>query len=220
LSEKINFNTPLLTGVSHSIDHKCLSLLQKYDTDIKAVINLCGGIPTASIKTYNLTIHHTSNTTIQCTVTTNLFNAVRRINFGLRVIFNDFLEINKEIQGNGVGTRLLCNQVKEARIRNFRRLDVSAMGPDGSDTNWQGYYTWGRLGFEMDTADHEDLMAMLQRLKRKETCLWELLLHTDGQNLWRRDGFTWHGSFYLHDDSQSLKWLRKYLKEKEKEYEI
>ena len=220
MSEKINFITPLLAGVSHSIDHKCLLLLQKYDTDIVAVINLCGGIPAASITTYDLTIHSISDSTIQCTITTDLFNAVRRINFGIRVIFNDFLEINKEIQGNGIGTRLLCNQVKEARIRNFRRLDVSAMGPDGTDTNWQGYYTWGRLGFEMDTADHEDLMIMLRRLKREENNLWELLLHAYGQELWRRDGFTWHGSFYLHNDSQNLKWLRMYLNEKGKDYEI
>ena len=92
------------------------------------------------------------------------------------------------------------------------------MGPDGSDTEWQGYYTWGRLGFEMDWPDHEELMTMLKTLKRQETCLWELLSSPDGQDLWRRDGFTWHGSFYLYDQSKSLKWLKAYLLYKGKKY--
>jgi len=185
-----------------------------------SLINLCGGIPTSKITFCHLTIDFINTDTIQCTIVTDLYNAIRRINFSLRVIFNDFLEVEKNAQGDGLGTCILCNQVKEARPRGFRRLDVTAAGPDGSAVDWQGYYTWGRLGFQMDQDDHEDLMMMLSRIGRSETCLWELLRHREGQYLWRRDGFTWHGSFELYENSQCLKWLRKYLADKKKDYEI
>jgi hypothetical protein len=92
--------------------------------------------------------------------------------------------------------------------------------PNYTAFNWQGYYTWGRLGFQMDQEDHEDLMMMLSRIGRSETCLWELLRHPEGQDLWRRDGFTWHGSFELHERSQSLVWLKGYLGDKNKNYEM
>jgi len=220
VAEQINFLTPDLTGIHQLVDRRAMSVLEAYSLDMVTVINLCGGVPSADISSYDLTIHYINDTTIQCTIATNLYSAIRRINLGLRVIFNDFLEVTRAAQGNGLGTRLLCNQVKTARARRFRRLDATAAGPDGSDVNWQGYYTWGRLGFQMDPEDHEDLMIMLSRIGRPETCLWELLQNQEGQALWRRDGFTWHGSFELHEGSQSLTWLQGYLVDKKKDYDI
>jgi hypothetical protein len=220
LAQQINYITSDWETMTRVIDGRAVPMLQAYDIELETVITLCGGVPSLSVTTYDLAINYISDTTIQCTIATNLYSAVRRINFGLRVIFNDFLEVENAAQGRGLGTRLLCNQVKMARNIEFRRLDVTAQGPDGSDTEWQGYYTWGRLGFQMDQEDHEDLMAILSRIGRPETCLWDLLRHTEGQDLWRRDGFTWHGSFDLQEGSQSLKWLKQYLADKQKNYDI
>ena len=220
LAKQINFITPDLKGITQLVDRRVMALLKVYHINTVTIINLCGGIPADNITFYQLTIDIISDTTIQCTIATNLYNAIRRINFGLRVIFNDFLEVENAAQGGGLGTRLLCNQVKAARSRGFRRLDATAQGPEGSNSGWQGYYTWGRLGFQMDPEDHEDLMAMLSRIGRPETCLWELLRHMQGQALWRRDGFTWHGSFELQEGSQSLEWLKLYLIDKKKDYDI
>jgi hypothetical protein len=219
LAERINFISPDPAAITPLADGRAMRVLEQFGFDIEGILTLCGGIPSVDMIVHEFAINYVSDTTVRCTLATNLYTTIRRINFDIRVVFNELLEVDRTMQGGGLGTRIICNQVREGRRRGFRRLDVLAMAPDGN-AEWSGYYTWGRLGFQMDQEDHEDLMVMLAYIGRPETCLWDLLDSATGRNLWMRDGFAWHGSFLLQDGSQSLHWLKKYLLDKKKDYEI
>ena len=119
----------------------------------------------------------------------------------------------------GIGTLLFCNQVREARLAGFRVIYTTAMGPEAG-ADWSGYYCWGRLGYEMDSDDHETLLQLLQDFGRPPANLNTLLETEDGRSFWRAYGFTWSAEFHLHDASKSIAYLKQYLKETGKDFEI
>ena len=80
--EQINFIASELKGVQLRADRRVMSIMDTYDLGVDTVINLCGGVPSPDVSSYHLTIDSKSDTSIRCTVVTNLYETIRRINFG------------------------------------------------------------------------------------------------------------------------------------------
>lgn len=173
------------------------------------LINLIGGIP-SGVDQVNLSVHYNTDLVIKVEVYSNLHKVIRTIDFKEKVIFNSGMEVTKK--GQGIGTQLFLNQVKAARRNGFTRLKVFAQGRDGGD--WDGSYRWGRVGFKMDIEDDNEFMDLMERHFRNECSLGELLLSEEGCKLWETINFSWSGTFYLADESESMKYLIKYLKHK------
>jgi hypothetical protein len=216
LSEVINFISEGLIQIIASVDDQH-GIISNYGFDINGIINLCGGLPSREIKEFVISIKSISSSTLMIDIETDMYRVNRRIDFEYKIISNILMEVFEK--GNGIGTKLFCNQVKEARLKGFRKIILTAMAPDGI-ADWIGYYCWARLGFQMYLPDHEDFMEMMNTLNRQETSIQELLESSRGRSIWLTTGFTWEGEFYLHDSSLNLKYLRNYLLGKNKDYGV
>jgi hypothetical protein len=216
LSEKINFILDRLATVIFGLvdEHK---VMPAYNLTKDDLINLCGGWPSEQIRSFTCFIKSVSAEALHINIETDLYKVERRINFESGLISNILMDVFEP--GKGIGTRLFCNQVKEARRMGFRKMTTMAVNPDGI-TDWVGYYCWARLGYQMHPSDHEEFMEMMHYLHRPETNIQELLETASGREIWIRDGFTWLGEFYLHDTSQNLIYLKTYLLEKNKDYDL
>jgi hypothetical protein len=94
-------------------------------------------------------------------------------------------------------------------------MDTGIPGRD-----WDGYYRWARLGYQMyDPSQLKRLKQLRQQGDRPEKNLSELVLsmdNDDGYEFWKLAAkhFTWDGKFELKDNSDSMKHLLKYLGKK------
>ena len=216
MAEKINFILDRVATINFGLvdEHKVMTTYNLTKDDL---INLCGGWPSPHIRSFTCLIKSVSAETLNIKIETDLYKVERRINFESGLISNVLMEVFES--GKGIGTRLFCIQVKEARKKGFRKMTTIAVSPDGI-SDWVGYYCWARLGYQMHPSDHEEFMEMMNSLHRPETNIQELLETGSGREIWRRDGFTWQGEFYLQDTSQNMTYLKTYLCEKNKDYEI
>ena len=212
LSIKINFIDEDICQINDTVND-IHGVMTKYGHGLKGIINLCGGVPSKRILFIHVDIQSVSNDTLVIQIITDLYRLHRTINFSLRTIFNDKMVVfNKYAH---IGTSLFLNQVKHARLANFRKLSTTAVAPDGID-DWDGYYRWARLGYQMnDWDDMEDLQSMLRYFPRAVKDLSELVLSEDGYSFWKLNGFTWTGEFILINGSKSMIHLEKYLQLKQ-----
>jgi len=212
VSIRTNFIDEDICQINDSI-HDVYSVMANYTVSLKDVMNLCGGVPSRQILFIHINIKSVSEDTLQILTKTNSYYLHRTINFRLGVIFNDKMVVYEK--DNHIGTSLFLNQVKYARLANFRKLATTAVAPDGID-EWDGYYRWARLGYQMnDRNDIEDLLEMLRYFPHPVKDLSELVLSESGYKFWKENGFTWTGDFDLRDESKSMLHLEKYLKLKQ-----
>jgi hypothetical protein len=75
------------------------------------------------------------------------------MDFEIARIDNNYMYVHEKREG--LGTNLFLTQVHTALKHGFRKIHLTAMGPeDGLD--WKGYYFWAILGFEnTDIAEYE-----------------------------------------------------------------
>jgi len=116
------------------------------------------------------------------------------------------------------------SQVQYARKKGFQELRTQAQSreydTDVAGKEWDGYYRWARLGYQMyDTVQLKRLDELLQQGNRPEKTLGELVLsldNDDGYKFWKTAAvnFTWDGKFELQDNSVSMNHLLKYLVKK------
>jgi len=216
LPQRINFISQGTTEIRTNITDP-YQVINNYGLSVFDVINLCGGIPNEDIADLEIEVISKSPGVLNVQINTNLYQTNRIIDFELRIINNSYMHIF-DIQ-KGIATRLFCTQVREARKREFRIIYTTAMGPEAG-ADWGGYYCWGRLGYEMDTEDHENLLQLQKEFRRPPTDLHTLMKTEDGRSFWMAYGFTWSAEFHLHDTSKNITYLKEYLKETGKDYEI
>lgn len=143
-------------------------------------------------------------------------------------------------KGEGKGTSIFYNQVKNFKEAGYEEL--STFAAKGSDFN--GYYTWARLGYRMssvtenllknelvyDEDENEERGAerfkVLQKvlelsgeksIDKVSQPLHYLMSFKEGREWWKKNGFEFQGYFDLEDDSVSMKILEEYVKNKEGE---
>jgi hypothetical protein len=199
-------NSDSIPGYEVKDSHR---VLQRYGFTKEDVLQLCGGIPTEEQMFTNVSITSSTEHTVVASVDSNLYSAVRTINFQSKVIYNDYIRVFSP--GQHVGTTLFLRQVLSARRHGFIKLKATAIDYDGSERA-DGYYRWARLGYQMtDRNDLEDFAAQMLRLSRPEQTVGELVLSESGYTLWKLIGQTWIGEFRLADDSPSMRHLLEYL---------
>jgi len=181
-------------------------ILEKYGSSVRDIIDLCGGIPMSHISNIHVTIRATYSTALCAQVVTDQYEVARNMDFEIGRIDNNYMYVQEK--GQGIGTSLFLTQIRTARKFNFKKIQVTAMGPeDGLD--WQGYYFWANLGFE--NTDIAEYKAWAAEMGRKEPTLSELVQTKFGRELWKNTGFTWIGNFHLAIDHPCSDYLRKYL---------
>ena len=192
-------------------------VIDRYEVENKMIVDLCGGVPVDRLLYLSVDVQSINDSVLRVSLGTDLFQAERLIDFNSKLIENASIHVFHKRKG--IGTRLLCNQVYEARRHNFRKLTATAMGPDYGQ-EWMGYYTWGRLGYLMQPLDQGDFEIGMRNHGRQEKMLHELLATAEGRAMWLNVGFTWAGAFDLRPNSLSLKILAEYLKVSKKDYQF
>jgi hypothetical protein len=112
----------------------------------------------------------------------------------------------------GMGVRVFATQVRAARELGIRRIKTLAQGYPG-DPEFNGYYTWPRLGFNARlTADQKRRLP--DSLKGAQD-LHDLMLAEDGPKWWKENGIETRVEFDTDPSSLHSKILNAYLDENE-----
>lgn len=185
---------------------------------ITEIINLTGGIPTDKFQFLNFKAQSFGYGVIKTEVTSDAYTITRNIDSKNKEIYNAYMKVHGK--GEGTGTALFLNQVKEARKLGYKTLRVHAAGGEGWGEDWDGYYRWARLGYTLDPVDKRKVERFLTENNRKEKDLNELVSTNEGLNFWKENGFEWHGAFDLTDESANMNLLIKYLEVKKFSFEL
>jgi hypothetical protein len=113
---------------------------------------------------------------------------------------------------SGVGIRSFARQVFGARRLGIKKITTYAAGHRGH-RNYNGYYTWARLGYNADLYRRE--MDALPAHLRGSRDLHDLFSKPGGAEWWREYGDERSMEFSLDGRSKSMRRLLKYLREKE-----
>lgn len=194
------------------------ALDKKYRLSNNDFINLCGGIPKKDIEIKSASIKAVAQHSVKVRLSTSAYEIERHINFKTGEIYNAFMEaVGKNA---GVGTSLFVNQVAEAKALGFKKLSVYAFGGQNIGGDWTGYHRWARLGYSMDKKDAEQFKTWAAGLGRKEKTVNQMVSKEEGSDFWAKNGWRWHGSFSLKENSRNMRLLQKYLKSKKISFEL
>ena len=136
-------------------------------------------------------------------------------------LYNAGLEVKKDSQGKGLGTKLLTNQVAACEKLGINSIELTAsQGKDRSNEN-NGGYTWARLGFDgplpksakQALNDNKNLPFWLS----DASTVHELISRPGGREWWIDNATTFEGKFDTRKGSVSRRILDKYNHEKENE---
>ena len=111
----------------------------------------------------------------------------------------------------GVATRVVGRQVYMAHRIGVREIGVWAAG-SYEDPEFNGYYTWPRLGFNVPLADYKEPLEADGFHNVTDTN--DLFSRPGGPEWWKRHGKDCYGLFDLDPKSVSSIALRRYLKAK------
>lgn len=144
---------------------------------------------------------------------------------GNLAVFNALFEIEKEFQGEGLGTKIFASQVNNCRKHGVKYIECYA----GQSENSNGYYTWPRLGYDA-SLEHivtkgptdPDEAAAQKKLRRRllETArrlfpraktLLDVMSTERGRKWWKEVGVGVGMKFDLSPNSRSMKVLNAYL---------
>lgn len=130
------------------------------------------------------------------------------------VMTNNTFELKSRSQHKGLGTKTLLRQVKALRKAGFEKIELTASKMQDPDFN--GYYTWPRLGFDgainsmaIQTKAQEDL-----NIPRPNKVSEIMQLGKRGADWWKANGHTILADFDLNPKSLSSRVLAAYQKEK------
>lgn len=140
---------------------------------------------------------------------------------GTKVINNLGFFIDESMQGKGIGTKALANQVKVAVSKGYSMILLEASGERQS--THKGYYVWARLGFDgpLDKA-YKFEKGSDYHIPEHDTAerVSDLMRTERGREWWKQNGGTWSGTFDLSPGSLSRRVLSNYLKEKGLDYGV
>ncbi len=112
----------------------------------------------------------------------------------------------------GLGTYSFARQVAGARALGIRWIETFAAGSKAS-RNWNGYYTWPRLGYNAELTSDEELLLQYLRGFRGVRDLNDLILR-GGAAWWAEKGDGREMVFHLDGRYRSVRILLRYLREK------
>lgn len=136
----------------------------------------------------------------------------RIINLKDKYIRNESQDIDKSVQGQGIGTKNLLLQSRAAADAGFNFILTKAAGYGNggkwpTDTN--GYYTWARLGFIPAGND-----GTVGARGKSGINLTKLMASPEGRAWWKKWGTSFTGRFDLREGSISRRVLEGYAKER------
>jgi len=136
---------------------------------------------------------------------------------GNKFIENMNIEIKPEYQGKGLGTAIFTSQVEQASKAGFKYLRAVAEGKAGSEFN--GYYTWPRLGYNQTLESLEKtkpkLTAKIRENFPNAESILDIFEEEGGSEWWKQNGRTLPDArFDLTEGSRSMNVLNAYLKAK------
>jgi hypothetical protein len=196
------------------------SVRKRYRITDESLINLAGGLPTEDFKECHFSAYSTIDDIFKIVVYYHFddYNGLpveglikRSVNFKRKFIRNEELQI--QIKGRRLGTKIFINQVNEARRLGFNEIFIHAAG--GSDyppnSGWIGFKIWAKFGYEMDKYYQDLYSVWAKTLKLSESNLNYLYQKRRNYHLWEKYGFSWDGKFDLRDNSNSIAYLKEYL---------
>lgn len=189
-------------------EHGCLHHHGISESDL---LDLSGGIPINDEFPLKCIIKSATINHVRVEIKSSIYTCERSFDFTTRIIRNDYLRVHTP--GKGIGRALFINQLLAARRLNFQTIKLHATGGDAG-SEWNGFYTWGRFGFTMESRD-QLLFEMSQKEEgRDESTLSELLSTQEGRAFWIENGVSWAGKFETHPQSENSDLLNDYLFEK------
>jgi len=117
------------------------------------------------------------------------------IQIGEGIIQNELIRCHHP--GEGIGLKIFCTQTEAAIDAGFSQIRCLAVGNKEVKEKWNGYITWGKLGFVIDSYFHEKFIGLLMENNRKETTLSQLIATEEGEQFWVEKGNSWPGKFDL-----------------------
>jgi hypothetical protein len=212
----INYVDDTLDAITKKIFDP-FGVLKTYNCTTKLIANLCGGIPMKQLRAISLETISTSKSTIEVILITEAFHVCRTIDFNLARIYNKYMRVF--VPGQNIGKMLFMNQIKAAMALRFKVITTYAQGKTNNNDDWEGYVFWAKIGFQMtDIDDINDFESLMKYYHQRDLALGDLVLTEKGCDFWRREGFSWHGKFYLWQGSESMKQLKKYLQAKDMQW--
>lgn len=127
------------------VDIKQAILINGRELSITEIAQLVGAIDGSYIATYRSDQEGLYNAT-EIFIESPLHESIRTVyelDSGEYAMRNEILSVKKEMQGKGLGRRILGYQVESARRLGFKHISTHAMRYKG----YNGYYTWPVLGF-------------------------------------------------------------------------
>jgi hypothetical protein len=152
--------------------------------------------------------------------------------FSGKYIHNSYFKISDDSAYKGHGAEIFKSQVDNAREEGYTQITTNAA--KGTKANFNGYYTWPRLGYEQDNIGdakqwNYGINTIDQTKNIKQTCYDAFLAHKtkygthtisqlmstpDGREYWKAHGFTVNLKFNLKANSRDYKVLSEYLSTK------
>lgn len=118
-------------------------------------------------------------------------------------------------KGNGKGTSIFFNQINKYKELGFKKIFTLAAAGDG----FNGHYTWARFGYDINhnglgELDQDQFINLMNKNKRKEKTLKDLMSTKNGRDFWKKYGFDFNGVFDLSDSSDSMKIFKNYTNDR------
>lgn len=129
---------------------------------------------------------------------------------GKPILYIESLGIKKTNQQMGIATDILKMQIQECRNNGFEAIKCYAMRLDEAEYN--GYYTWARLGFDAELIPQEQ-KELEKELGKVET-IQDIMKTEKGRQWWKLNGWSFDAKFDLSDNSVSMIAFSEYLKSK------
>lgn len=132
------------------------------------------------------------------------------------VIYNESFNVATELKGQGIGTKVLAEQIEKAREMGFAYMETLAGGSAGmaalgSEYSQNGYYTWARLGYQVALSEDMQFAIREAGFKKCNTTA-DLMIQEGGPQWWKENGEGNDAYFSLDPNSISSQLFEAYLK--------
>lgn len=118
-------------------------------------------------------------------------------------IYNDLL-VTEDHRNKGIAYSFLRSQVKRTIKAGLNRIECQPWGNYDIRDQFNGYITWGKLGYLMDADSQKIFDDLMDEYDRTEENIYDLLQTEGGLDFWSRNGNHWYGIFDLSPNSQSI----------------
>jgi hypothetical protein len=187
------------------------NLTELFGYTVHEIVSLTGA--NANGRDYQVTSLEGEYPVIKISVDNEQFWLTREIDFKAKTIWNRNFMINETECNQGIGTEIFAAQVQYASTRGFKLIKVDAFGDPFNRKTFNGYYTWGVLGFTMTKTSHDDFIEMINTYNYHYTNLNEMLATDVGKGIWKYStGFNWIGEFDLKENSGNRQILNEYVR--------